>query len=106
MSPQPVPALGVPSIQPPPPPSRLPVQLEGDGAVDDGEAEHAHPAQDDAAEDARLEVQDEHLGQRGEGSVGSTGLDPACRGGQQNTGDWETTRFFGQTRCRPSPLAL
>lgn len=47
----------------------LPVQLEGDGPVDDGKPKHAHPAQDNAAENARLEVQDKHLGRKERGGV-------------------------------------
>lgn len=39
----------------------LPVHLEHDGAVDDGEAEHPHPAQQDAPEGAGPEVHDEDL---------------------------------------------
>lgn len=41
-----------------------PVHLQSDGAVDDGEAEHADPAQQDAPEGARLEVHDEDLQER------------------------------------------
>lgn len=39
----------------------VPVQLEDDGAVHDGEAQQANPPQQDAAEHAGMEVQDDHL---------------------------------------------
>ena len=42
----------------------LPVQLEGEGAVDGGEAQQANPSEEDAAEHAWLEVQDEDLEHR------------------------------------------
>ena len=101
VSPQPVPAAGVPSTQPPR--TRLPVQLEGDGAVDDGEAQHAHPAQDDAAEDARLEVQDEHLGRGERGVGGRHGAGSHLPGGQQMP---ETRKppAFGPVPLLPIPL--
>lgn len=41
--------------------SRLPVHLQCDGAVDDGEAEHSNPAEQNTPERARLEVHDEDL---------------------------------------------
>lgn len=39
----------------------LPVHLQHDSAVDDGEAEHPDPAQQDAPEGAGPEVHDEDL---------------------------------------------
>lgn len=57
----------------------LPVHLQCDGAVDDGEAEHPDPAEQDAPEGARLEVQDENL-QRGERGTG------LCKSQQQQRG--------------------
>lgn len=39
----------------------VPVQLEDDGAVHDGEAQQANPPQQDTAEHAGMEVQDDHL---------------------------------------------
>lgn len=39
----------------------VPVELEDDGAVHDGEAQQANPPQQDAAEHAGMEVQDHHL---------------------------------------------
>lgn len=39
----------------------VPVQLEDDGAVHDGEAQQANPPQQDTAEHAGMEVQDHHL---------------------------------------------
>jgi len=41
--------------------SDLPVHLQSDRPVDDGEAEHSDPAHQDTPEGARLEVHDEHL---------------------------------------------
>lgn len=39
----------------------LPVHLQSDGPVDDGEAEHPDPAEQNTPEGTRLEVHDEHL---------------------------------------------
>ena len=39
----------------------LPVQLEDDGAVHDGETQEAHPPQEDTAKHTGLEEQDHHL---------------------------------------------
>lgn len=39
----------------------VPVHFQRDGSVDDGEAEHPDPAQQDAPERAGLEVHDENL---------------------------------------------
>lgn len=39
----------------------LPVHLQHDSAIDDGEAEHPDPAQQDAPEGAGPEVHDEDL---------------------------------------------
>lgn len=47
----------------PPSGESVPVQLEDDGAVGDGEAQQADPPQQDAAEHAGMEVEDEHLRQ-------------------------------------------
>lgn len=41
--------------------SRLPVHLQSDCAVDDGEAEHSDPAEQNTPERTRLEVHDEDL---------------------------------------------
>lgn len=43
------------------PEMNLPVHLQHDCAVDDGEAKHPDPAQQDAPEGAGLEVHDEDL---------------------------------------------
>lgn len=41
--------------------ANLPVHLQGDYAIDDGEAEHSDPAEQNAPEGARPEVHDEDL---------------------------------------------
>lgn len=41
--------------------SAVPVQLEDDGAVRDGESQEANPPQEDASKHAGVEVQDHHL---------------------------------------------